>query len=1535
MSATDRSIKLRLDAETTQYNQKIDKAATVTERLAAQAELAAREVDVASARMKRAALDVESAEKALEEARSKNDASSREVIDAENNLAEARLAAARSTDNLTKAQDALNNSIGESEKYAKIQQSSLQRANAFFQANRQDIDKVGDSLTKMGTTGVVTLSAATMAAMSWESAWAGVTKTVDGSAVVMGQLQQDLRDMAKFEVPASHEEIAAVAEAAGQLGIQTKNIKSFTRTMIDLGETTNMTAETAATGLAQFSNIMQSSQTDVDRMGSTIVDLGNNFATTESDVLALSMRLAGAGNQAGLTEADVMGISAAMSSVGIEAEAGGTAMSMTMKRIGREVEMSGDNLGTFASIAGMTSDEFKTAWGQNAAGALDQFVTGLSQTERMGMSTNQVLAMLGITGIREADALLRLSGAQGLMTDALETANNAYQENTALAAEAGQRYETVESQVKMAWNAVKDGAIEVGQYVLPVVADLAGRVSSLAQWFSELPAPVKGAVTAIGGIASVGALAAGTTIKLAGSISDSVLAAVRLKAEMPRAAKGLGIATKGALGLAAALNAVAMAGTDGTGKAKQGTEEIRAGIQQLARDVEEAAGSTDQNMARAFASTRIFKEEAHHSLKDLVDDLADPGFWDGVGHGIENATANAGNIFGADWRNDLMKSRAELQGYLSEMASMASEDLPTVALAFQAMNDEIGGTDESAAKLLAVSPDLRDALIGVANDAGLAVDDATLLDLALGRVSIAADEAGDAASGATGGVGDLADGFGDVGAEADAALEAILGFANGVLGLRDANRKWESSLDDARAAVKQAKEDFTDAERARGDALDITTEAGRKNQAVLDDLVSAGLNQIEHARESGASQAELAAMLEETRKQVIKTARGFGESKTDAEAFADSVRLIPEFAEVIVKVEADQALTQLSAVDKEVRNLPNGKTVTITTNRVTNEKTYRMAPNAQEFKAKGGRAGIPALAGGGRLPRTGLGTDQILGIGRDGIPTAWVDDLEWIINNRSSDKYNSILGMINRDDPRVQHLANLPALAKGGRIATKRGEVQAAKADVETWKDYLREAKSKVKSAQNAYDAIDGKKENRARKQAAKKELNAAKAEVKRVEKSLKKARDYVSTVRKELSELRSARTDMTSDAGQKTFTYDERTGRVVTSNALINQGTSGLDGAYGLVEQAKSMAQLDGLSTKESKKLDKAANSARKNFEKLYKEAALLEGKLAKAEGHVSEMASIKASVGSALAGGFSLGNSIKEAVEATTETVQKSNGRGAIWHETITKPGTARTVSGAGMLSDAKAYQSKLSKFSNALKRLADWGASSTLLQEIAGYGVEDGLLIANSLTQAQVKELTGVYAQIDRLSQSAGQHATRNFTAEDGTVYAGGLSEGNQVVKGLEKQAKDLAKATENQTKSLVNAMGKPFNLTYKNGQLTSIAQKKWRGGKIYGGGTGTSDSVSLRASTGEYLVNAKSTAANEGLVEAINHARGPVDLSRLVPAGSTGARAGVTNVSVTVPDIYVQNPFTGEYMKTQMSSVARNEIKVAVSAAGRGY
>lgn len=81
--------------------------------------------------------------------------------------------------------------------------------------SRAAANDVAGASAKAGLAVSAALALSGKAAIDWESAWAGVTKTVDGSASQMAVLEGGLRDLATT-LPSTHTEIAAVAEAAGQ-----------------------------------------------------------------------------------------------------------------------------------------------------------------------------------------------------------------------------------------------------------------------------------------------------------------------------------------------------------------------------------------------------------------------------------------------------------------------------------------------------------------------------------------------------------------------------------------------------------------------------------------------------------------------------------------------------------------------------------------------------------------------------------------------------------------------------------------------------------------------------------------------------------------------------------------------------------------------------------------------------------------------------------------------------------------------------------------------------------------------------------------------------------------------------------------------------------------------------------------------------------------------------------------------------------------------------------------------------------------------
>ena len=443
------------------------------------------------------------------------------------------------------------------------------------------LQSVGGKMTGLGNTMTVGVTAPIVAgvgavvksAMSWESAFAGVKKTndevVDSNGNVVysyADLESGLRGLTA-QLPASHEEIAGVAEAAGQLGIKSQDVVSFTKTMIDMGESTNLSAEDAASAIAKIANITGLTSDEYQRFGSSVVALGNNFATTESDIVSMANRLAASGTLAGLTNQEILGLATAMSSVGIEAEAGGTAMTQTLAAIESAVAAGGEDLQKFATVAGESAQEFADKWKNHPIEAIQDFIRGLGKLDEKGESATMVLDDMQLSGVRQSNMLKSLALAADTMTGAVDLSNKAWSENTALTNEASTRYETTESKLKMLKNQVVDMAINFGGPFVDALKNgleaskpLIQTLSDMAKKFNELsPAQQQHimkwlAISAAAGpaLSILGKLTTGlgSMFKVFGSVNSGIGKLVGKLAPMASGLTGVGSAAGGAAGAA-------------------------------------------------------------------------------------------------------------------------------------------------------------------------------------------------------------------------------------------------------------------------------------------------------------------------------------------------------------------------------------------------------------------------------------------------------------------------------------------------------------------------------------------------------------------------------------------------------------------------------------------------------------------------------------------------------------------------------------------------------------------------------------------------------------------------------------------------------------------------------------------------------------------------------------------------------------------------------------------------------------------------
>jgi TP901 family phage tail tape measure protein len=745
------------------------------------------------------------------------------------------------------------------------------------------LDKTGKAFVGFGLATAAVLGASAREAVRWESAWAGVTKTTSGSAEEMAQLEADLRALA-LVLPATHEEIAATAEAAGQLGVAREDIAAFTKTAIDLGETTNLSADEAATAIAQMMNVMQSAPDVVDEIGSTLVALGNDGASTEAQILSMSQRLTGAVKLIGGSEADVLGLASAMSNLGIQAELGGGAMSRTILTIFEAVSEGGDKLDAFARFSGTTASEFASAWSDDPVRALDLFIQGMASSRAEGRNLIGELEDLGLKGTQNMQVLLRLAGAGSELTDALDLSAQAWSDNTALIEEAEKRYETTESKIKMARNQLRDSAIDIGAVVLPALAELLQFGGDLARTWSDLPGPLRDTIVVLGVLTAGVAVFGGAAMIAVPKIAAFKVAVDGLSAG---ALKTVGTRAMGVAGVLAGPWGLALAG----------------GITALtifAAKHGEAAREVDALKATLDAQTGAITD---NSTEWAIKKLSDEGALDAA----KQLGLDLGMITDAALGNkDAMSA---LAGEYDRLVAT----MPTISRVVDGKT--YTSIDTSSTQYQALD-DLRQLLDGT----NATLDDARakweLEKEAKGASKAASDDASQGQAELTTQFTEGAEAAGELAEEIKTVGEQLEELSGAYLGNRAAGRAVRDSLRDIREATREYVKENGSLEGA----FKGGTKSGDEFAGLLDALAGDLQNQIDTTERVTGSQEAVMKKYRESRATLRGVAEDLGMGEKAAKDYVDEVLGTPELVKTLFQLNGiDEAKGKLS--DLEARLL--------------------------------------------------------------------------------------------------------------------------------------------------------------------------------------------------------------------------------------------------------------------------------------------------------------------------------------------------------------------------------------------------------------------------------------------------------------------------------------------------------------------------------------------------------------------------------------------------------------------------------------
>lgn len=478
--------------------------------------------------------------------------------------------------------------------------------------------ELGDTLSSSVTPALErAASAALDMANDFDAAYRDMVKTVDGTESEFESLKQAAIDFSNTHVT-SASQMLDIQAIGGELGLAADQIQGFSEAISNITVATNIDdIETAAQDLGSLANIMDDlNENTFTSFSDALVRLGNNGASTESDIMDIAQRIGSMASIVGMSTPEVLALASTVASTGQNAEAAGTAISNTMSDIEGAVAKGGDKLQAFADVANMSADEFKNTWETKPVEAIQAFIQGLKSIEENGGSADATLENLGITGVRQKQALEGLMQTVDGLSDNLTMSGDAWNgvsdqwgKAGDAAIEANKKAEGLSGSLSRISNSAENVAAKFGDAFTPIISGVADLMSGVSTVFSGFDDSMVATIGVIGSVVAV----AGPALKILGKVGPL-----------------LGIATEGLSLFSAALPIAGVAALVGgitlaIGKFQEWQEEVETTNATFkdAQDIIDENTKSVEGLSDAYAGIEPDVDGALESLKNANDALGD------------------------------------------------------------------------------------------------------------------------------------------------------------------------------------------------------------------------------------------------------------------------------------------------------------------------------------------------------------------------------------------------------------------------------------------------------------------------------------------------------------------------------------------------------------------------------------------------------------------------------------------------------------------------------------------------------------------------------------------------------------------------------------------------------------------------------------------------------------------------------------------------------------------------------------------------
>ena len=365
-------------------------------------------------------------------------------------------------------------------------QQAILGKRADYQSQIMDVIALGASL-----------AAPINSAMKFESAMADVHKVVnyateDGAK----KLTNALKELSRT-IPISVEGLAQITAAGGQLGVQEKDLTSFTTNVAKMSTAFDMLPNEAGTAMATFDIPI----TKLTEVGDAINHVSNNSAASARLIVPALARAGGAARQFGLSAQQATAFVGTLIAMGKAPEVAGTATAAILQRL-QTANKSGPKVAAAFRKVGMSVNVFTKLIGEDAQDALVKFFDLLEKVNKQERSS----ILVDIFGREYSGTIATMVGSLNTYRKQLDLIANPSEYAGSMEKEFTTRAATTENAVQLLQNSLSELSIALGDSLLPavngVVSSIKSVLQSITSWITANPELTKTITTTIAGLIS-------------------------------------------------------------------------------------------------------------------------------------------------------------------------------------------------------------------------------------------------------------------------------------------------------------------------------------------------------------------------------------------------------------------------------------------------------------------------------------------------------------------------------------------------------------------------------------------------------------------------------------------------------------------------------------------------------------------------------------------------------------------------------------------------------------------------------------------------------------------------------------------------------------------------------------------------------------------------------------------------------------------------------------------------------------------------